>query len=332
MTGEGFRMGSLQRSMPFEIRSSAMFSMKRSCGMVCAAVVAVSVLGVSMPHDLEAQTTARTTPGRSSATAASRTTSRATAPADSDAIERAWFAAEERGVDASLVADRARYLKQAGWADLGDRCNPGALRVFPKATSSAEQDSVQQLVEHMESRIIGRGVGTKLDTPGASALLRVVVGWEAGIDRPRWDANDKVVRRAVAAGLTGEVPDPRSSKCLPSPLGSDTVTFVVPGFATMEFPKASKPRVKAYFGRDGQQHARDEFYTRRGQVNPTAELSYIVVAPIVTWLDWAVVAVNRPREPGGVVLGGAGNGGATYLLHRVSGEWRLLSIIRSWGG
>ena len=309
-----------------------MYSMTRTGAMVCAAMVAVSVLGVSMPRDLDAQTPARATAKRPAASAATRTTSRATAPVDSDAIERAWFAAEERAVDATLVADRARYLKQAGWADLGDRCNPGALRVFPKATLSAEQDSVQQLVERMESRIIGRGVLSRLDTPVASALLRVIVGWEAGIDRPRWDANDKVVRRAVAAGLTGEVPDPRSSKCLPSPLGSDTVTFVVPGFANMDFPKAPKPRVKAYFGRDGQQHARDEFYTQRGQVNPKAELAYIVVAPIVTWLDWAVVAVNRPREPGGVVLGEAGNGGATYLLHRVSGEWRLLSIIRSWGG
>jgi hypothetical protein len=230
------------------------------------------------------------------------------------------------------MADRARYLTQAGWADLGDRCNPGALRVFPKATSSVEQDSVQQLVERMESRIIARGVLSRLDTPAATALLRVIVGWEAGIDRPRWDANDKLVRRAVAAGLTGEVPDPRSSKCLPSPLASDTVTFVVPSVTTMEFPKAPKPRVKAYFGRDGQQHARDEFYTQRGQANPKAELSYVVVAPTVVWRDWAVVAVNRPREPGGVVLGEPGNGGATYLLHRVAGEWRLLSIIRSWGG
>jgi hypothetical protein len=65
--------------------------------------------------------------------------------------------------------------------------------------------------------VIGRGVLSRLDTQSASALLRVIVGWEAGIDRPKWDATDKVVRRAVAAGLTGEVPDPRSNKCLPSP-------------------------------------------------------------------------------------------------------------------
>ncbi len=301
-----------------------------------AIVVITSVVqltaAVMSPHRMDAQSTRRSTPKRPTAATTARATASPSAPADSDAIEHAWIASEERATESALLADRARYLKQASWADLGDRCNPGALRVFSKAVSSAEQDSVQQLVERMETRIIARGVGAPLDTPEAGALLRVIVGWEAGIDRPRWDANDKVLRQAVAAGLTGEVPDPRSKKCLPSPLGSDTVTFVVPGFATMAFPKAAKPRVKAYFGRDGQQHARDEFYVQRGQANPTAELSYVVVAPMVVWHDWAVVAVNRPREPGGVVLGEPGNGGATYLLRRVSGEWRLLSIIRSWGG
>jgi hypothetical protein len=295
-----------------------------------------AVRGVAVPDALAAQGSSRVTPKRSGRPSGSRAPVSSAAspdtPSDSDAVERAWIATENRATEQALLADRAQYLKQAGWADLGDRCNPGALRVFPKATSAVEQEAVQQLVERMESRIIGRGVGERLDTPEASALLRVVVGWEAGIDRPRWDVTDNVVRRAVAAGLTGEVPDPRSPKCLPSPLASDTVTFVLPGFTTMEFPKAPKPRVKAYFGRDGQQHARDEFYTQRGQANPKAELSYVMLAPTVVWRDWAVVAVNRPREPGGVVLGEPGNGGATYLLRRAGGEWRLLSIIRSWGG
>lgn len=252
-------------------------------------------------------------------------------PADSDAAERAFLEADEKRYYDWLMRDRAMYLKRAAWAELGDRCNPGDLRVFPRATSTEQQDSLQRIVEHMESTVIGRGVGSKLDTPEARALLRVIVGWEAGIDRPRWDSDEKKPRMAVATGLTGEVPDPRSDKCLPSPLLTDTVTFVVPGFTTMDFPKAPTPRVKAYFGPQGQQHARDEFFVAYGRANPQAELTYIVVAPMVIWRGWALVAVDRPREKGGVEIGVASNGGATYLLRRVGTEWRLLSIVRSWG-
>jgi hypothetical protein len=159
----------------------------------------------------------------------------------------------------------------------------------------------------------------------------VIVGWEAGIDRPHWDSDGKVLKRAVATGLTGEVPDPQSSKCLPSPLASDTVTFVLPGFATMEFPKAPRPRVKAYFGPQGIQHARDEFFAARGRLDPNSELAYVLVAPVVIWRDWALVGVRRPRENGGIQLGSGSNGGAAYLMRRAGGEWRLVSIVRSWG-
>jgi len=51
----------------------------------------------------------------------------------------------------------------------------------------------------------------------------------------------------------------------------------------------------------------------------------------VIWQDYAVVGVNRPRERAGVEVGSGSNGGAAYLWRRVAGEWRLLSIVRSWG-
>lgn len=257
------------------------------------------------------------------------------AQTDTSAATAAYLAAETRGYAQQLSTLRRAYLARASWADLGDRCNPGSLRVFPKDTTPDMQKALQAMVERMEQTVLLYGAGKSLATPEASpearALLRVVVGWEAGIDRPRWDEDGTGVHRAVATGLTGEVPDPTKPGCLPSPVMGDTVTFVVPGFADMDFPKAPRPRVKAYFGPEGQQRARDEFFTAVGSKDPNADLSYIVVAPMVIWRDYAVVGVKRPREKGGVAVGTASNGGAAYLLRRVGAEWRLLSIVRSWG-
>lgn len=250
---------------------------------------------------------------------------------DSAAAMREYLEADDSYYETRVLALRARYLRGAAWADLGDRCNPGSLRVFPSDTLPAQRDALQQLAEQMESTVLARGIGAQLDTRDARALLRVIVGWEAGIDRPRWDGPEKVARSAIATGLTGEVPDPRGNGCLKSPTAADTVTFVVPGFAAMDFPSASSPRVKGYFGPLAQQHARDEFYAAVGRRDVTAELSYILVAPMVIWRGWALVGVDRPREKGGVEIGVASNGGAVYLMHRIGMEWRLLSVVRSWG-
>lgn len=251
--------------------------------------------------------------------------------AKEDAESIALLEAEAKFFERQLETHRALYLRRAAWADLGDRCNPGALRVFPSDTTVAQRDSLQKLANRMEQTVIGRGVGARLDTPEARALLRTIVGWEAGIDRPMWDVDEKQSRPAFATGLTGETPDPRGTGCLPSPVASDTVTFVIPGFADMEFPKAPKPRVKVYFGPDGQKRARDEFFTAIGSRDPEAELSYIVVAPMLIWRGWAVVGVDRPKEKGGIAVGSGSNGGAVYLMRRQGTEWRLLTVVRSWG-
>ena len=287
------------------------------------AVLLVAALAGATALSAQAATTTK------AGSAVARTTG-AAATAEERA-EIAALAAEADWADGKLKALRAQYLKRASWAELGDRCNPGSLRVFPRDTAAVQQDSVQALAERMEMAVIARGVGARLDTPEARSLLRTIVGWEAGIDRPRWDSDDNVKRVAVATGLTGETPDPRGTGCLPSPAIGDTVTFVIPGFSDMEFPKAPKPRVKAYFGAEGFRHARDEFFTAVASKNADAELSYIRIAPVLHWRDWGLVTVDRPRERAGVALGGRGNGGATYLLRRVGGEGRLVSIVRTWG-
>ena len=60
-------------------------------------------------------------------------------------------------------------------------------------------------------------------------------------------------------------------------------------------------------------------------MNPDAELSYVLVAPIVTFREWALVAVRRPVERGGIALDSRSEGGAVYLFRQVAGSWRLLS-------
>jgi hypothetical protein len=185
----------------------------------------------------------------------------------------------------------------------------------------------------MERMVVGRGAGSPLNTPEARALLRVVVGWEAGIDRPNWDvAGTAKTRSAIATGLTGEVPDPAGPGCLPSPAVGDTVTFVIPGFTDMDFPNAPRPRVKAYFGPEGQLRVRDEFFAAVGSKTPTAELRYFVVAHMVLWKGYDIVGVLRPQELGGIQVDGSNRGGAAYLFRQVGKEWRLLSIVRTWGG
>ncbi|MEQ1690992.1 MAG: hypothetical protein ABMA00_06895 [Gemmatimonas sp.] len=269
-----------------------------------------------------------------SAQAKKATASRGGAATDSaraDSVARAFLEADERFFERRLADQRVLYLKGASWAELGDRCNPGSLRVFANDTSVAQRDSLQRLVERMEQTIVARGVGARLDTPEARTLLRVVVGWEAGLDRPLWDVDGGASRETIATGLTGDVPDPRGPGCLSSPVNADTVTFVIPGYTTMDFPTAPKPRVKAYFGADAQRHARDEFFAARGRQDPLAELSYILVAPVVIWRGWALVGVDRPREKGGVDIGRNSNGGAVYLMRQTGGRWRLLTIVRTWG-
>jgi len=287
---------------------------------------ALPLFAAASPRDLPAQTTKPVAADK----AAPKTKSTAAEIAEAKAT-RQFLAEDENFFDRKLLAERTQYLLAAEWANLGDRCNPGALRVFPKDTTEEQRVLTRYVVERMEATIIARGVGGRLDTPAARALLRTIVGWEAGIDRPHWDADDATARTAVAAGLTGEVPDPRGTGCLASPTATDSVTFVIPGFRDMEYPKAATPRVTAYFGPGAIRDVRNAFFTAVGSKQPDSELSYIRVAPFVVWRTWAIVTVDRPRERAGVQVGAGSNGGATYLLRNTGGEWRLLSIVRSWG-
>jgi hypothetical protein len=82
-------------------------------------------------------------------------------------------------------------------------------------------------------------------------------------------------------------------------------------------------------GREGLNRFRDEFFALSGD-NPDAVLTYTNVIAVAVWRDYAVVAVNRPAELKGAILRKKTAGGAAYLFHRVNGQWRLLTITRTW--
>ena len=226
---------------------------------------------------------------------------------------------------------RAWILARSGWAELGQRCNPGTLRVFPDTTSDARA-ALDTAVTDLERTIIARGVDAPVDVPAGHDLLSTVILWEAAGPRPRWDVADpKEDRRAIATGLTGQVVEPETMKCM-SYVEDDSVVIVTPRLTSYRTPQAKGAmRVALYTGGDSAlKRARDTFYAIEGHAGNTV-FTYTYIGPVVLWRDWGLVVVNRPAEANGVAAVGRGTGGAAYIFHRVGREWRLLMISRTWG-
>jgi hypothetical protein len=239
--------------------------------------------------------------------------------------------AEELRYAARADSLRRWILARTGWAELGQQCNPGMLRVFPD-TAAGARASLDTAVMDLERIIIARGVDAPIDVPAGHDLLSTVILWEAAGPRPRWDVSDpKEDRRAIATGLTGQVVDPETMKCI-SYVHDDSVVIVTPRLTNYETPKAKGAmRVSLYAGGDSAlKRARDTFYAIEGHEGNTV-FTYTYVGPVVLWRDWGLVVVNRPAEANGVAATGQGTGGAAYLFHRVGREWRLLMISRTWG-
>jgi hypothetical protein len=237
--------------------------------------------------------------------------------------------AEEARYASRADSLRARILAAGQWTDLeGDSCTVGVLRTF--AADSAGNARVTADVAALEWLIIARGVDNPIDTPAGHDLMRTVAAWEAHSTRPRWDVRPgETPRQAIAAGLGGTFRNPETKKC-ESFLPGDTATIVLPALTRFTPPRTSGVRLTLYYGEDGVKRARDAFYAGIGSRDSLAVLTYSKVRAAVLWRDYAVVAVNRPAERRGVQQLDRGLGGATYLFHHVGGEWRLLSIVRTW--
>ncbi|MBX9929088.1 MAG: hypothetical protein K2X99_09265, partial [Gemmatimonadaceae bacterium] len=94
-------------------------------------------------------------------------------------------------------------------------------------------------------------------------------------------------------------------------------------------PPAGKTPYSVATGDDGLRSLRDRFFSRHA-ADERAILQYTRVTVLAQWLDYGVVTIDRPMERQGAMQLREGQGGATYLFHRVQGEWRLLAIVRTW--
>lgn len=242
---------------------------------------------------------------------------------------------------AAAAAEDAHYLARANrlrqhildaseWTDFGEgACNPGDLRAFTKDTSREAAQRIGDDIDELERTIVGRGISNPIDTPSGHQLLDTVVGWEAAVTRPHWDVPPgEPLRQAIATGLSGEFKNPQTGKC-ESYVVYDTVTVVVPDLPGYVTPKLPKVHLKLFKGEQGLDAARDAYYAANAK-DPNSIFEYTRVRAMVIWDDYAVVAVNRPVESRGIVKLPRGAGGASYIFHRVDGEWRLLVIARTW--
>jgi len=238
---------------------------------------------------------------------------------------------EERYYNRALRL-RERILDHAMWMQSeAVACDPGALRIFSTDSASAARDSVVYDVNTLERLIIVRGIDNSLDAPGAHDLFRTVLSWEADAARPSWDVKqDGQSRKAIAAGLSGKFMNPETRKC-ESLAPFDTVYAVLPvltGFAMRQYPNVTF--ILAY-GEEGLNRMRDAFFARTTEASSSVFLNYVRVRAAVVWRDFAVIAVNRPIDARGSVSVPQSSGGAAYIFRRLKGEWRLLTITRTWG-
>ena len=240
-------------------------------------------------------------------------------------------AAEEAARWARANALRERILAATVWENPGKGapCDPGVLRTFP-ADSGKGYVQIDSAIRELERTIVAFGIEEPIDVPTGHALLRSVLTWEAGAERPRWDVPaGETPHRTMPAGLTGDFFNEVTKKC--EVLAAvDTVTLIAPPMTGFEPPKSLRTAQTAvFYGDSGLRQARDRFHAGHAQ-DTGAVFVYTAVKAFVLWRDYAVVAVNRPAEVQGVLQTGRGVGGATYIFHRVGNEWRLLVIARTW--
>ena len=227
---------------------------------------------------------------------------------------------------------RASLLRASDFTDIGqDRCNDGWLRAFPRDSTDAMREATAELVDKLEKLIQVYAVDAPLDTPEGHELLRTVVLWEMGRERPRWDVwSGKAGREAIAAGLTEQVSDAASGKCLVTTRG-DTAAYVVPVVTGLALPTVRGQAPKLVFGERGLSALRGRYWSSRDVQDSSAIMAYTRVSATMLWKEYAAVTVHRPMERRDGTALSTSNGGGTYIFHRVGNTWLLLVIARSWG-
>lgn len=227
---------------------------------------------------------------------------------------------------------RASLLRASDFTDIGqDRCNDGWLRAFPRDSTDTMREATADLVDKLEKLIQIYAVDAPLDTPEGLELLRTVVLWETGRERPRWDVwSGKASREAIAAGLTEQVNDAATGRCSVNARG-DTAAYVLPAVSGLPLPAARGRDLKLVYGDRGLVALRSRHWAAIGDRDSNAIMAYTRVSAAMLWKEYAVVTVHRPMERRDATALSTSNGGGTYIFHRVGNAWLLLVIARSWG-
>lgn len=227
---------------------------------------------------------------------------------------------------------RARLLRTSDFTDIGqDRCNDGWLRAFPRDSTDAMREATTDLVDKFEKLIQAYAVDAPIDSPEGRELLRTVVLWETGRERPRWDVwSGKAGREAIAAGLTEQVTESRTGRCQVNARG-DTATYVLPVVSGPVMPASKGVQTKLVFGDRGLSAFRGKYWLTRDSRDSAAMMAYTRVSAAMLWKEYALVTVHRPMEHRNGTALPVSNGGGTYIFHRVGNSWLLLVIARSWG-
>jgi hypothetical protein len=227
---------------------------------------------------------------------------------------------------------REQLLRTSDFTDIGqDRCNDGWLRAFPRDSTDAKREATADLVDKFEKLIQAYAVETPLDSPEGRELLRTVLNWETGRERPRWDVwSGKAGREAIAAGLTEQFTDAKTGRCLVNARG-DTASYVLPLVTGLSLPAIRGIRTNLAFGDKGLNVLRTRYWASRALPDTSAVMAYTRVSAAMLWKEYAVVTVHRPMEHRDGSALTTSNGGGTYIFHRVGNSWLLLVIARSWG-
>lgn len=227
---------------------------------------------------------------------------------------------------------RDQLLRASDFTDIGqDRCNDGWLRAFPRDSTASLREATADLVDKLEKLIQAYAVDAPLETPEGHELLRTVVQWETGGERPRWDVRSgKATREAIAAGLTEQFTDAATGRCLVNARG-DTAAYVLPMVTGLSVPAVRGKPVHVVYGDRGLAALRTKFWAAKDVRDSSAIMAYTRVSAAMLWKEYAVVTVHRPKEHRDGTALSTSNGGGTYIFHRVGSTWLLLVIARSWG-
>ena len=220
---------------------------------------------------------------------------------------------------------RERILSMASFAGLADACSAGELRVF-------EGDSAQvaaKLLADLELLIISYGAGADLDTPDGHALLRAMARLETFGPGIGWDVKSGDAPRTMNALTTVRLPNPETRVCEDIP-GLDPAALILPTVTKWEVPRDSMTfPITIGYGPGAENELRD-WYDGKFSSEPDSALRYVRLTSHAMLGEYAIIAVERESHRQGTVPLPQFNSGASYVLHKVGSEWRLIGYARVW--